>query len=200
MSQSVNRAHVCKPAPEFKGDTVLADGQFGSTSLSDFKGKYVVLFSYPLAFTFVCPTEIIAFSDRAEDFRKNNCEVVAFSVDSIFSNLAWVQTPRNKGGLGKLNIPIVSDVNHQISKDYGVLLEDAGHTLRGTFIIDGKGILRHASFNDPPVGRNVDEILRLVQGYQYTDVHGEVCPSNWTPGAATIKPANKLEYFEKNAK
>jgi len=200
MSQAVNRASVTKPAPEFKSAAVLPDGQFGNVSLSDYKGKYVVLFFYPLDFTFVCPTEIIDFSERSDEFRKVGCEVVAASVDSNFSHLAWVQTPRNKGGLGPMKIPIISDLSRSLSKDYGVYLEDTGFTLRGLFIIDGKGIIRHATLNDPPVGRNVDEILRLVQAYQYTDVHGEVCPSGWKPGSATIKPADKLAYFEKHGK
>lgn len=199
MSQSINKAHVTKPAPDFHGEAVMADGSFGPLSLSQYKGKYVVLFFYPLAFTFVCPTEIIAFSDRAADFAAANCEVIGASVDSHFANLAWTQTPRKSGGLGKLNIPLLCDLKQTISRDYGVLLEDAGHTLRGTFIIDAHGVLRHASFNDPPVGRSVDEVLRLVKGYQYADVHGEVCPAGWNPGAATIKPnpKDKLEYFEK---
>lgn len=133
-----------------------------------------MLFFYPLDFTFVCPTEICDFSDRAEEFRKIGCEVVAASIDSKFSHLAWMLTPRNKGGLGKMNIPIIADLTKSIGRDYGVMLEEAGHTARGTFIIDGKGILRHMSVNDPPAGRNVDEYLRLVQAYQYVDKHGEV--------------------------
>jgi len=145
----------------------------------------------------VCPTEIIDFSDRSDEFRKIGCEVVAASVDSKFSHLAWVQTPRNKGGLGTMKIPLVADLTKSLATDYGVLMEEAGITLRGLFIIDGKGMIRHITMNDPPVGRNVDEVLRLVQAYQYTDVHGEVCPSGWTPGKSTIKPSNKLEYFEK---
>jgi len=158
------------------------------------------LFFYPLDFTFVCPTEIIDFSDRSDEFRKIGCEVVAASVDSKFSHLAWVQTPRNKGGLGTMKIPIIADLNKTLSASYDVLMENDGHTLRGLFIIDGKGVVRHITMNDPPVGRNVEEILRLVQAYQYTDKHGEVCPSGWTAGKPTIKPGNKLEYFEKNAK
>jgi len=188
---------VCHAAPEFKCEAVMADGQFGNVSLADYKGKYVVLFFYPLDFTFVCPTEIIDFSDRSDEFRKVGCEVVAASVDSKFSHLAWVQTPRNKGGLGTMKIPLIADLTKSLATDYGVLMEEAGITLRGLFIIDGKGIIRHITMNDPPVGRNVDEVLRLVQAYQYTDKHGEVCPSGWTPGKSTINPANKLEYFEK---
>lgn len=197
MSQLLNRAHVTCSAPVFKSKAVLADSTFGDVSLTDYKGKYVVLFFYPLDFTFVCPTEIIEFSDRSDEFRKVNCEVIGASIDSEFSHLAWIQTPRNKGGLGKMNIPLIADLTKQLSKDYGVLL-DNGHTLRGLFIIDNNGIIRHAQMNDPPVGRNIDEVLRLVQAYQYTDVHGEVCPAGWKPGQATMKPDPKQSkvFFE----
>merc|ERR1711872_660769 len=152
-----------------------------------------------LDFTFVCPTEIIAFSDRANEFRAINAEVVGVSVDSQFTHLAWIKTPRKDGGLGPLDIPLLSDLTHKISKDYGVYLEDAGHTLRGLFIIDGKGTLRQITMNDLPVGRSVDETLRLVQAFQYTDQHGEVCPAGWKPGADTIipNPSDKLKYFNK---
>jgi len=200
MSQVVNRAHVGSKAPEFKSDCVLADGQFGTVSLADYKGKWLVLFFYPLDFTFVCPTEICDYNDRSGDFRKIGCEVLGASVDSKFSHLAWIQTPRNKGGLGEMKIPLLADLTHSVSKDYGVLLEDAGHTLRGLFIINPEGIIVHATLNAPQVGRNVDETLRLVQAFQYSAIHGEVCPSGWKPGSATIKPSNKLEYFEKVAK
>ncbi|XP_020613504.1 peroxiredoxin-4-like [Orbicella faveolata] len=127
----------------------------------------------PRSCTFVCPTEIIAFSDRVEEFRAINCEVVACSVDSEFSHLAWTNVARKKGGLGQMNIPLLSDITKQISKDYGVLLEDQGVALRGLFVIDDKGILRQITMNDLPVGRSVDEVLRLVQAFQFTDKHGE---------------------------
>lgn len=148
-------------------------------------------------FTFVCPTEIIQFSDRVEEFRKINTEVIAASVDSQFTHLSWIKTPRKDGGLGAINIPLLSDLTHKISKDYGVYLDDLGHTLRGLFIIDAKGTLRQITMNDLPVGRNVDETLRLVQAFQYTDTHGEVCPAGWKKGAATIipDPEKKLKYF-----
>merc|ERR1711973_1026279 len=151
-----------KAAPQFKGISVV-DGQFKEISLEDYKGKYVILFFYPLDFTFVCPTEIIAFSDRADEFRKIGAEVVAASVDSHFTHLAWTKTPRKEGGLGKMNIPLVSDLTKSISRDYGVLLEDQGITLRGLFIIDPQGVVRQITINDLPVGRDVDETLRLVQ-------------------------------------
>jgi len=195
----MSRAFVQKSAPHFEGTAVDKDGNFVELKLSDYKGKYLVFFFYPLDFTFVCPTEIIAFSDRADEFRAINCEVVACSVDSHFSHLAWTERPRNKGGLGKMNIPLLSDITKRISKDYGVLLEDAGVALRGLFIIDDKGILRQSTINDLPVGRSVDETIRLVQAFKFTDQHGEVCPAGWKPGKATIKPNvnESSEYFSK---
>ena len=180
------KAHITKPAPEFAGTAWTKEG-FKSIKLADYLGKYLVLFFYPLDFTFVCPTEIVDFSNQAKEFRKHNCEVVGCSVDSHFTHRQWDLTPRADGGLGGLDIPLLSDLNKHISKDYGVLL-DAGIALRGTFIIDGKGVLRHSTINDLPVGRNVNETLRLVQAYQYTDKHGEVCPASWTPGQKTMEP------------
>ncbi|XP_065828531.1 peroxiredoxin-4-like [Oscarella lobularis] len=195
---SWSKAQISKPAPHFEG-TAVVNGEFKEVKLTDFKGKYLVFFFYPLDFTFVCPTEIIAFSDRVKEFREINAEVVACSVDSPFTHLAWINTPRSEGGLGKVDIPILSDMTHQISKDYGVLLENQGHTLRGLFIIDDNGILRQITMNDLPVGRSVDETLRLVQAFQYTDNHAEVCPAGWKPGSDTIipDPNKKLTYFEK---
>jgi len=195
----MSQAFVQKPAPQFQGTAVDKSGNFVELKLSNYKGKYLVFFFYPLDFTFVCPTEIIAFSDRADEFRAINCEVVACSVDSHFSHLAWTERPRNRGGLGRMNIPLLSDITKKISKDYGVLLEDAGVALRGLFIIDEKGILRQSTINDLPVGRSVDETLRLVQAFQFTDKHGEVCPAGWKPGADTIKPNvnDSSEYFSK---
>ena len=193
-----SKAQISKPAPDWEGKAVV-NGEFKDLKLSDYKGKYLVFFFYPLDFTFVCPTEIIAFSDRVDDFKNINTEVIAVSVDSVFTHLAWINTPRKEGGLGKMKIPILADLTKQISKDYGVLLEDAGLTLRGLFIIDGNGILRQITMNDLPVGRSVDETLRLVQAFQYTDKHGEVCPAGWKPGSDTIipDPKEKLSYFNK---
>jgi len=197
-SLAVSKALISKPAPAFQG-TAVVNGEFKDLNLEMFKGKYLVFFFYPLDFTFVCPTEIIAFSDRASEFRAINTEVVGVSIDSHFTHLAWIKTARKDGGLGKLDIPLLSDLTHKISKDYGVYLEDAGHTLRGLFIIDDKGVLRQITMNDLPVGRSVDETLRLVQAFQYTDKHGEVCPAGWKPGADTIipNPSDKLKYFSK---
>jgi len=187
-------------APAFTADAVV-DGEFKTVSLADYKGKYVVLFFYPMDFTFVCPTEVIAFSEKAAEFRKLGCEVLGCSVDSKFSHLAWTNTPRKKGGLGQLDIPLLSDFNKEIGQAYDVLVdvgEETGATFRGVFIIDGEGKLRQSTVNDCPVGRNVDEILRLVEAFQFTDEHGEVCPAGWKKGKKTIKPtvdASK-EYFE----
>ncbi|XP_010183669.1 PREDICTED: thioredoxin-dependent peroxide reductase, mitochondrial, partial [Mesitornis unicolor] len=175
---------VTQHAPFFKG-TAVVNGEFKELSLDDFKGKYLVLFFYPLDFTFVCPTEIVAFSNKANEFRDVNCDVVAVSVDSHFCHLAWINTPRKSGGLGKMNIPVLSDLTKQISRDYGVLLEGPGIALRGLFIIDPNGIIKHLSINDLPVGRSVEETLRLVKAFQYVETHGEVCPANWTPDSPT---------------
>lgn len=152
---------------------------------------------YNIFSTFVCPTEIIAFNDRLQEFRDLQTEVVAVSVDSHFSHLAWCNTPRKQGGLGDMKMPIIADLTKRISEDYGVLLPDAGIALRGLFIIDTKGIVRQITINDLPVGRSVDETLRLIKAFQYTDKHGEVCPANWQPDRPTIDPRNAREYFEK---
>lgn len=168
----MSKAFIGKPAPAFTAEAVV-DGDFKSVSLHDYKGKYVVLFFYPLDFTFVCPTEIIAYSERAEEFAKLDCQLLACSTDSKFSHLAWIQQPRKQGGLGEMKIPVLADTNHQISRDYGVLKEEDGIAFRGLFIIDPKQNLRQITINDLPVGRSVDETLRLVQAFQYTDKHGE---------------------------
>ncbi|XP_061692884.1 thioredoxin-dependent peroxide reductase, mitochondrial isoform X2 [Syngnathoides biaculeatus] len=189
---------VTQPAPAFKA-TAVQNGEFKEMSLADFKGKYLVLFFYPLDFTFVCPTEIISFSDKASEFHDINCAVVGVSVDSHFTHLAWTNTPRKAGGLGSIHIPLLADLSKQISRDYGVLLEDPGIALRGLFIIDPNGIVKHMSVNDLPVGRCVEETLRLVKAFQFVDTHGEVCPASWTPKSPTIKPTpeGSKEYFEK---
>lgn len=188
-------------APDFTAQAVV-NGEFVSTKLSDYKGKYVVLFFYPLDWTFVCPTEIIAFSERIAEFEELDVQVLGVSVDSHFSHLQWINTPRKQGGLGGLSYPLVSDVTKSISKDYGVLIEDgdaAGVALRGLFIINPEGVLRQITVNDLPVGRSIDETLRLLKAFKFTDVHGEVCPANWVPGSDTIKPNPKdsQEYFNK---
>ncbi|CAB0006046.1 unnamed protein product [Nesidiocoris tenuis] len=192
---------VQSPAPNFEGVAVVGQ-DFQTIKLSDFAGKYLYLFFYPLDFTFVCPTEIIAFSEKIEEFNKLNTAVVGCSCDSHFSHLAWTQLPRKKGGLGELKYPLLADFKKTVARDYNVLLENEGVPLRGSFLIDPKGIIRQITINDLPVGRSVDEVLRLVKAFQFVDTHGEVCPANWDPEkkAATIKPDPKgsKEYFEKS--
>lgn len=161
----------------------------------------VVLLFYPMDFTFVCPTEILAFNDALPKFEKLNTTVLGVSTDSHFTHLAWRERPRKQGGLGEdLKLPLVADKNFKISSDYGVLIEDEGIALRGLFIIDPKGTLRQITVNDLPVGRNVDETLRLVEAFQFTDEHGEVCPAGWQSGGDTMKadPKGSLEYFGKS--
>ena len=187
---------VTKPAPEFKAQAVLKDGSFGELSLSQYRGKYVLLFFYPLDFTFVCPTEIIAFSDRVKEFSDLGVEVIGVSVDSQYSHLAWRNTPRTQGGLGPVGYPLVADLNKQIARDYDVLLNDAV-ALRGLFLIDKNGVVRHQVVNDLPLGRSVDEALRTVQALQFFEANGEVCPADWKEGKRTIKPsvAGSKEFF-----
>jgi alkyl hydroperoxide reductase subunit AhpC len=194
-------AFVTHPAPDFTADAVV-NGEFQSIKLSDYKGKYVVLFFYPLDFTFVCPTEIIAFSDRIEEFQSRHCQVLGVSVDSHFTHLAFNQMPRNQGGLGGCRYPLLADLAKSISRDYGVLVEDNTVALRGLFLIDKEGILRHALINDLPIGRSVDEALRVLDALQFVEKHGEVCPADWKPGEATIKPSvnGSKEYFRQAAR
>ncbi|XP_015585585.1 peroxiredoxin [Cephus cinctus] len=189
---------IQRPAPEFLGTAVI-NGDFKDIRLSDYRGKYVVLFFYPLDFTFVCPTELLAFSERIADFEKLNAQVIGVSTDSHYSHLAWINTPKTQGGLGgELGYPLLSDFNKHISSKYNVLLEEQGVALRGLFIIDKEGILRQLSVNDLPVGRSVDETLRLLKAFQFVETHGEVCPANWQPESKTIKPNPKdsKEYFQ----
>ena len=187
---------VTKPAPDFKAEAVLKDGSFAELTLSQFKGKYVILFFYPLDFTFVCPTEIIAFSDRVDEFNELGVEVIGVSVDSHFSHLAWRNLPRNQGGIGTVNYSLVADLNKQIARDYDVLLGDAV-ALRGLFLIDKAGVVRHQVVNDLPLGRSVDEALRTVKALQFVETHGEVCPADWQEGSRTIKPTvnDSKEFF-----
>jgi len=196
----MSKLELTRPAPNFEGHAII-DADFGKVKLEDYRGKYLVFFFYPLDFTFVCPTELIAFSDRVEEFRQIDCEVVACSCDSHFSHLAWVNTPRRQGGLGEMKIPLLADKNCEIAKSYGVYKHDDGVAFRGLFIIDAKGNLRQITINDLPVGRSVDETLRLVQAFQFTDKHGEVCPAGWKPGQKSMKPdqAGKAKFFEKCA-
>ena len=188
---------VTQKAPEFSAQAVMPDGQFKTVSLSDYEGKYVVLFFWPLDFTFVCPTEIIALSDRAKEFADLGVEILGVSIDSQFTHLAWTQTPRNKGGIGPTEYPLIADLNKQISRDYDVLL-DGGIALRGLFLIDKEGVVRHQVVNDLPLGRSVDEALRMVKALQHFEQNGEVCPANWQEGARSINPdvEGSKEFFD----
>jgi len=183
---------IGKQAPEFKATAVMPDNTLNeSFSLSMLKGKYVVLFFYPLDFTFVCPTEIIEFNRKLDQFKELNAEVVGVSIDSQFSHLAWKNTPVNKGGIGNIQYPLVSDLTKQISKDFGVYFEAAGVAFRGTFLIDKQGVVRHAVVNDLPLGRNIDDALRMVKALQHFEKHGEVCPANCTEGQEAMKPSSE---------
>lgn len=180
-------AIVGKPAPEFAG-TAYHKGEFEEIKLSDFKGKKVVLFFYPLDFTFVCPTEILAFSDALSEFEDRNTAVIAASIDSQFSHYGWAQVPREEGGIKGVQYPILSDISKEVSNEYGVLKDDFPVALRGLFIINKDGVIKHATINDLELGRNVDEVLRLLDAIDYTEEHGEVCPANWKKGEKAMKP------------
>lgn len=187
--------------------TAVKNMEFAKITSEEYKGKYLVLIFYPYDFTYVCPTELIAFSDAIQQFHDMDAEIVGISTDSHFTHLAWIKTPRSQGGVGKLKFPLVADISKRISRSYGVLVEDEndelfGASLRGLFIIDDKSTIRSYTINDAHVGRSVDETLRLIRAFKYADKHGEVCPANWKPGNDTIKPnqENKGEYFEKTYK
>jgi len=173
---------VGKQAPEFTAPAVMADGSIDDFSLSNYKDKYVVLFFYPLDFTFVCPTELIAFSHRIEEFEKRGVQVVGCSIDSQFTHLAWRNTPVDDGGIGPVRYPLVADVKHEICRAYDVELDPAGVALRGSFLIDKEGVVRHQVVNDLPLGRNIDEMLRMVDAVQFHEEYGEVCPAGWNQG------------------
>ncbi len=195
---------VTKPAPDFKATAVMPDNTFQEVSLSDYKGKKVVLFFYPLDFTFVCPTEIIAFDRRLDEFKKRGVEVLGCSIDSHFSHWAWKNTDVNKGGIGNVQYPIIADLDKSIARDYDVLIgaepayveteeEELETTvggsiaLRGSFLIDEEGVVRHAVINDLPLGRNIDEMIRMVDALDFHSKHGEVCPAGWTEGKDGMK-------------
>jgi len=187
---------VGQVAPDFTA-TAVSDQEFKEIKLSNYRGKYVVLFFYPLDFTFVCPTEITAFSDRYAEFSQLNAEVLGVSVDSAFSHLAWIQTDRKSGGVGDLSYPLVSDIKKEISTAYNVLTEE-GIALRGLFIIDKEGVIQHATINNLAFGRSVDETLCVLQAIQYVQTHpDEVCPAGWQPGEKTMNPdpVKSKDYF-----
>jgi peroxiredoxin (alkyl hydroperoxide reductase subunit C) len=192
---------VGKKAPDFTADAVI-NKEFKKVSLSDYQGeKWVILFFYPLDFTFVCPTEITSFSDAYEDVKNRNTEILGVSTDSIYTHLAWINTPRDEGGLGELNYPLISDFAKKISESYDVLLPE-GMTLRATFIIDPEGIVQFELVHSNDIGRNVAEILRNLDALQFIRKHGVVCPANWTPGKDTMipDPEKKLDFFKKYVK
>ena len=191
---------VTKQAPDFTATAVMPDNSMKPDfKLSDYRGKYVILFFYPLDFTFVCPSEILAFDKALASFNSRNCEIIGVSIDSQFSHWAWKNTPVNQGGIGNIQYPLVADLDKSISRQYGVLL-DAGIALRGTFLIDRDGIVRHAVINDLPLGRNTDEALRMVDALQFHEKHGDVCPANWEQGKEAMKPtaAGVADYLAKH--
>ncbi|MEX1100028.1 MAG: peroxiredoxin [Bacteriovoracaceae bacterium] len=192
---------VTRPAPEFKAAAVMGDGSIKEVSLSDYKGKYVMLYFYPLDFTFVCPSEILAFNKKVGEFKERGVELLGVSIDSEFTHNAWRNTPVEKGGIGEIDYPLIADKSKQIARDYGILFNEEV-ALRGMFLIDQKGIVRHSTINDLPLGRNVDEALRMVDALQYHEEHGEVCPANWKKGEDAMKPNAEgvASYLSKHAK
>ncbi len=182
------KALVTTEAPDFTAIAVMPDNTFNEEfKLSDMRGKYVLLFFYPLDFTFVCPSEIIAFDKAVEQFKEKNCEIVGVSIDSHFSHLAWKNTAINDGGIGNVQFPLVADLDKSIADDYGVLL-DMGIALRGLYLIDKEGVIRHQLINDLPLGRSVGEALRMLDALQFTEEHGDVCPANWKKGDDAMEP------------
>ena len=193
---------VTQEAPDFTANAVMPDNTFAPLTLSSYRGKYVVLFFYPLDFTFVCPSEIIAFDKRLAEFKAKNCEVIGVSVDSRFTHFAWKNTPVENGGIGQIKYPLVEDLTKSIARSYGVLFGDAV-ALRGLFLIDTKGVVRHAVINDLPLGRSVSEALRMVDALQFVETHGDqVCPANWQEGDDAMKPTadGVASYLAKHGK
>ncbi len=188
---------VGRQAPEFDCKAVINGGEVvDSYKLSELKGKYVILFFYPLDFTFVCPTELHGFQEKLPEFESRNTQVIGCSVDSWFSHSAWLKTPKNKGGIHGVTYPLLSDFNKTVSRDYDVLKEDLGASYRGLFLIDKEGIVRHQVVNDLPLGRNIDEAIRLLDALQFTEEFGEVCPANWSKGEASMAPNQEgLEVY-----
>jgi peroxiredoxin (alkyl hydroperoxide reductase subunit C) len=191
---------VGKQAPDFTATAVMADGSIKPDfKLADYQGKYIVLFFYPLDFTFVCPTELIAFSKRIKEFEDRDVQVIGCSIDSQFTHVAWRNTPVDEGGIGAVAYPLVADVKHQICKAYDVEFEDAGVAYRGSFLIGKDGKVHHQVVNDLPLGRNVDEMLRMIDALQFTEKYGEVCPAGWSKGEEGMKPdAEGVASYLKN--
>ncbi|TPP47702.1 AhpC/TSA family protein [Leishmania donovani] len=184
---SCGDAKINSPAPPFEEVALMPNGSFKKISLAAYKGKWIVLFFYPLDFSFVCPTEIIQFSENVSRFNELNCEVLACSMDSEYAHLQWTLQDRKKGGLGAMAIPMLADKTKSIARAYGVLEEKQGVAYRGLFIIDPNGMVRQITVNDMPVGRNVEEVLRLLEAFQFVEKHGEVCPANWKKGDPGLK-------------
>ena len=192
---------VGKKAPEFTATAVLGNNEIKDITFSEFtKGKYVVVFFYPLDFTFVCPSELIAFDHRLEEFKKRNVEVIGVSIDSQFTHLAWKNTPVEKGGIGQVGYPLVADLKHEIAKAYDVESDD-GVAFRGSFLIDKDGVVQHQVVNNLPLGRNIDEMIRMVDALQFTEEHGEVCPAGWSKGKAGMQASTEgvAKYLAANA-
>ncbi len=190
---------IQKPAPDFLADAIMKNNTFKKINLSEYQGKkYVILFFYPLNFTFVCPTEIIALSKKIKEFNERNVQVLGISVDSKFTHLAWKKTNIENGGIGPIKFPLISDISKEIARDYGVLINDS-IALRGTFLIDKKGIIRHANVNDLPIGRNIHEILRIIDALQFFEKYGNVCPADWKKGKEGIQenPESIANYLKK---
>ncbi len=194
---------IGQPAPDFNATAVMPDNTFNDRFRFHeyLGGSYGILFFWPLDFTFVCPTEIIAFNHRLEDFQKKSVKVVGVSVDSAYTHLAWKNTPVDGGGIGNVRFPVVSDLTKGISRSYGVLLNES-IALRGTFLIDRSGIIRHLVVNDLPLGRNIDEAIRMVDSLQFFEQNGDVCPAGWNKGDAAIKATESgiREYLKAHAK
>lgn len=192
---------VTKQAPDFTAQAVMPDNSINEITLSAYRGKYVILFFYPLDFTFVCPSEILAFNKAAKRFAAKDTVLLGVSVDSQYSHFAWRQTPVNQGGIGEIGFPLVADLDKKIARAYDVLLNDAV-ALRGLFLIDRTGVVRHQVVNDLPIGRNVEEAIRTLDALQFTEEHGEVCPANWKPGDEAMKPTAEgvASYLAKHAK
>jgi len=192
---------VTKEAPDFRATAVREDGTIDEDfQLSALRGRYVFLLFYPMDFTFVCPTEILAFDDKLGELAERDCAVVGVSVDSPYTHLAWRRTPVEEGGIGPIGFPLVSDMSRAISRAYGVLFDEE-IALRGLFLVDREGVVRHAIVNDDPIGRSVDEAVRTLDALRFHDEHGEVCPANWKKGKKAMKPTTEgvIDYLSKYA-
>lgn len=187
---------VGKQAPDFNASAVVNNQIVNNFTLSQFKGKNVILFFYPLNFTFVCPTELHAFQEALSEFEKRNTQVIGCSVDSPYSHYAWLNTPKSKGGIEGISYPLVADLTKSIAKNYDVLVEEAGVAFRGLFLIDKSGTVRHQVVNDLPLGRSVGEAIRILDAWIFSEKHGEVCPANWSVGKESMKPTQEgLEQY-----